>query len=42
MVFASATVSKHMRKIIEDYFGKGTDPSLKFKEIIEKSTHMNL
>lgn len=42
VVFASATVSKHMSKIVEDYFGKGTDPSLRFKEIIEKSTHMNL
>lgn len=42
VVFASATVSKHMRKIIQDYFGEGTDPAHRFKEIIEKSTHMNL
>jgi superfamily II DNA/RNA helicase len=42
VVFASATVSRHMRKIASDYFGDGTDPAFRFKELIEKSTHMNL
>lgn len=31
-----------MRKIASDYFGDGTDPAFRFKELIEKSTHMNL
>lgn len=42
VIFASATVSKQMRKIAADYFGDGTDPAFRFKELIEKSTHMNL
>ena len=41
-IFASATVSKQIRKIAADYFGDGTNPAFRFKEFIEKSTHMNL
>jgi len=41
-VFSTATITKQMKKIAEDYFGLGTDPQNQYKEIIEKSTHMNL
>ena len=47
VVFASATVSKYLRKIATDYFGEidpanGNQSPSGFKELIEKSTHMNL
>ena len=42
VVFSSATVSKQMKQISANYFGEGSDPGLRFKELIEKSTHMNL
>jgi len=38
VVFASATVTKQMRELVKEFFGDKP----KFKEIIEKSTHMNL
>ena len=31
-----------MKALAQDFFGEGTDPSHNFKELIEKSTHMNL
>lgn len=31
-----------MRKVASDYFGEETDRNHSFKELIEKSTHMNL
>jgi superfamily II DNA/RNA helicase len=42
VIFASATVSKQMRKVAADYFGDGQDPRGNFREFVEKSTHMNL
>lgn len=42
VVFASATVTKQMKTLAQDFFGPGTDPSHDFQELIEKSTHMNL
>lgn len=42
VVFASATVTKQMKALAQDYFGPGTDPAHDFQELIEKSTHMNL
>ncbi len=42
VIFASATVSKQMRKIAAGDFGDGTDSAFRFKELIEKSIHMNL
>jgi superfamily II DNA/RNA helicase len=42
VIFASATVTKQMKALAADFFGAGTDPAHDFKELIEKSTHMNL
>ena len=42
VVFASAKVNKQMMIFTQDFFGPDTDPRLDFKELIEKSTHMNL
>ena len=47
VVFASATVSKFLKKLASDYFGqvdpeRGNQAPSGYKELIEKSTHMNL
>ena len=46
IIFASATVSKHMKKIAKDFFGEvnelGVSGNGDYKELVEKSTHMNL
>ena len=45
VIFASATVSKHMKSIAKEYFGEEDSwdhPDSSFKRLVEKSTHMNL
>jgi superfamily II DNA/RNA helicase len=39
VIFVSATVTKAMRGLIGDYL---SDEDLGYRELIEKSTHMNL